>query len=241
MKSKRSLLLLYMRKVYWGQGRACIRAPVSWLGWTTRLWLQARTKRGSAGSTGACCGASCGQYGQCIDIVPVGIDRAAASAMNGRISSIAAGPYSNDSVRRPRPNSTLKPGFLIKKDVEKKQNITASSHVIEPIASSSDEAALSDQLEAEQKESPGDNGDEYKLEQKVEELPKPVPCFEAAQAPKLIAVDTTSISLQWQSVGQLPPSEQAKAYAKSQDLEEELPSCDLEYCLQTRLVLHSSD
>ena len=212
------------------------------MGWTTRWWLQARTKRGSAGSTGACCRASEGQYGQCIDIVPVGIDHAAASAMNGRISSIAAGPYSNDSVRRARPNSTLKPGFLNEKDVEKKQNITASSHVAEPIAaSSSDEAALSDQLEAEQKEAPGVTGDGSEAEQKAEELPKPVPCFEAAQAPKLIAVDTTSISLQWQSVAQLPPSEQAQAYAKSQDLQEELPSCDVEYCLQTRLVSRSSD
>ncbi len=174
--------------------------------------------------------------------MPVGIDRAAAGAMNGRISSIAAGPYSNDSVRRARPNGTLKPGFLIRKDVDRKQNITASSHVAEPIAaSSSDEAALSDQLEAEQKVAPEASGDKSEDPQKVEEIPKPVPRFEAAQAPKLIAVDITSISLQWQSVAQLPPSEQAQAYAKSQEPEGELPSCDLEYCLQTRLVLHPSD
>ncbi len=174
--------------------------------------------------------------------MPVGIDRAAAGAMNRRISSIAAGPYSNDSVRRARPNGTLKPGFLIRKDLEKKQNITASSHVAEPIAaSSSDEAGLSDQIKAEQKEAPEANGDGSEAEQKIEELPKPVPCFEAAQAPKLIAVDTTSISLQWQAVAQLPPSDQAQAYAKSQNVEEELPTCDVEYCLQTRLVLHPSD
>ncbi len=212
------------------------------MGWTTRCWLQARTKRGSAGSTGARSKTSEGQNALCINIVPVGIDCAAAGAMNGRISSIAAGPYSNDSVRRSRPNGTLKSGFLIRKDLEKKQNITASSHVAEPIAaSSSDEAASSDQLEAEQKEAPAANGDGSEVEKISEELPKPVPCFEAAQAPKLIAVDTTSISLQWQSVAQLAPSDQAQAYAKSQDLGEELPNCDVEYCLQTRLVLHPSD
>ena len=100
---------------------------------------------------------------------------------------------------------------------------------------------MSDQLEAGQKESPEANGQCGEAEQKSEELPKPTPCFEAAQAPKLIAVDTTSISLQWQAVAQLSPSEQAQAYAKSQNLEDKMPSCDVEYCLQTRLVLHPSD
>lgn len=162
--------------------------------------------------------------------------------MNGRISSIAAGPQSNDHIRRSRPNGTLKPGFLNRKDTGQKQNITASSHVSEPIAaSSSDEAGMSDRLKAEQKPAPDSNGDVPPDTQKLEELPKPIPCFEVAQAPKLIAVDTTSISLQWHSVAQLPPREKALAYAKTQDLDLSLPSCDVEYCLQTRLVCAPSD
>ena len=166
----------------------------------------------------------------------MGTDRRVAGVMNGRISSIAAGPHSNDSTRRPHPNGTLKPGFLNRKDAGRKQNITASSLITEPVAvSSSDEAPMSDQLKAQQKQVSEANGNAHPTE-KVVELPKPVPCFEAAQAPKLIAVDTTSISLQWQSVAQLPPSDEAQAYSKSQDLDEGLPSCDVEYCLQTRLV-----
>ena len=173
---------------------------------------------------------------------PVGSNCREPGVMNGRISSIAAGPHSNDHIRRSRPNGTLKPGFLNRKDIGRKENFTASSHVSEPIAaSSSDEAGMSDRLKAEQKPAPDSNGDAPPATQKVEELPKPIPCFEVAQAPKLIAVDTTSISLQWHCVAQLPPSEKALAYAKSQSLDLSLPSCDVEYCLQTRLVSAPSD
>ena len=157
--------------------------------------------------------------------------------MNGRISSIAAGPHSNDHIRRARVNGTLKPGFLIRKDVGQKQNIIASSHLADPIAaSSSDEAPTTDQVEAKQEAAAKDADDPSPATEKVEELPKPVPCFEAAQAPKLIAVDTTSISLQWQSAAQWPADEAAQAYTKIQGDDVVLPNCDVEYCLQTRQV-----
>ena len=157
--------------------------------------------------------------------------------MNGRISSIAAGPHSNDHIRRARVNGTLKPGFLIRKETVSKQNIIASSHLADPIAaSSSDEAPMSDQVEAKQGAAAKDADEPSPATEKAEELPKPVPGFEAAQAPKLIAVDTTSISLQWQSVAQLPADEAAQAYSRSLGVDVVLPNCDLEYCLQTRQV-----
>ena len=134
-------------------------------------------------------------------------------------------------------NGTLKPGFLIRKEAGQKQIIIASSHLADPIAaSSSDEAPMSDQLEAKQGMAAKDADDPSQAIEKVEEHPKPVPGFEAAQAPKLIAVDTTSISLQWQSVAQLPGDEAAQAYTRSQGDDVVLPNCDLEYCLQTRQV-----
>ncbi|CAK0735929.1 hypothetical protein CVIRNUC_000663 [Coccomyxa viridis] len=93
---------------------------------------------------------------------------------------------------------------------------------------------MSDQLEAKQGAAAKDADDPSQTTEKVEELPKPVPGFEAAQAPKLIAVDTTSISLQWQSVAQLPADEAAQAYSRSLGDDVVLPNCDVEYCLQTR-------
>ncbi|BDA40522.1 probable fibronectin type-III domain-containing protein 3a [Coccomyxa sp. Obi] len=67
------------------------------------------------------------------------------------------------------------------------------------------------------------------------ELPPPVPKFEAARPPELLAVDTTSLHLQWPSVCQLPLVVPIGSSSDAGDDLAAFPTCEVEYSLESRL------
>lgn len=138
------------------------------------------------------------------------------------------------ATRKVRHGPVLKAGFLNKPNGRVRHDVIATSRTAgRPMAKPSDSASHVDGKEekaiangtcsADQEESPAD-------------LPPPVPKFEAARPPELLTVDTTSLHLQWPSVCQLPLEVEVESSNGAGDDPAGLPSCEVEYCLESRLV-----
>jgi len=153
--------------------------------------------------------------------------------MNSNGGGVAVLPPNGS--RKPRPGPGLKPGFLNKQNGKVRHDVTAVS----------DSAGQSPIRAAEVAKpvngrggKPSANGSSSAdaIEEDPEEPPPIVPRFEAATSPDLIAVDTTSMQLQWRGVHQLPLDMPPGPSRDDSCNESELPPCKMEYCLEMRVV-----
>ncbi len=135
--------------------------------------------------------------------------------------------------RRARPGPAMKAGFLNKKDGRIRHDVTAVSRSSVPPSARAAEVARHIDGKGEKPKANGPAPADPDEEQ--QEIPPPIPIFEAANPPITIAVDTTSMQLQWDPVRQLS-SEMPPGLPVVPSSGTDLPKCGVEYCLETRLV-----
>ena len=76
----------------------------------------------------------------------------------------------------------------------------------------------------------------HEREQEQEPPPPVIPAFTPAGSPDLIAVDTTSMQLQWQPICQLPLTIPLDVNGQPVYDAAAIPPCSIEYRLETRTV-----
>lgn len=167
----------------------------------------------------------------CLNVqVDLGSERVA-SQMKNSGGGVAVIPQSGN--RRARPGAPLKAGFFNKQNGRVRHDVTAVSRSSGLAPARAAEVANHADGEVEKPKANGlSSADQNEGEQ---EVPPIIPAFEAARSPDLIAVDTTSMQLQWHTVRQLPPQMPPGLSSSGPD-HQELSTCDVEYCLETRLV-----
>ena len=136
--------------------------------------------------------------------------------------------------RKVRHGPVLKAGFLNKQNGKTRHDLIATSRTTSPsMAKPSDSTSHADGEEEKAAANVTFSADQ---DEPPAELPPPVPKFEAVRPPELLAVDTTSLHLQWPSVCQLPLEVPVGCSSGAGDDPAELPSCEVEYCLESRMV-----
>lgn len=137
--------------------------------------------------------------------------------------------------RKPRPGPALKAGFLNKQNGKVRHDVTAMSNSAGQ--NSTGAAEVAKPVHGKGGKSPANESSSANANEEETEEPPPIaPRFEAATSPDLIAVDTTSMQLQWRSVHQLPLDMPPGPSRDDSCNESELPPCKMEYCLEMRVV-----
>jgi hypothetical protein len=155
--------------------------------------------------------------------------------MDQRGDGVAVMPHVNDQPKRGKAGSALKAGFLNKPSGRVMHNVVASSRNSAPSTSNVREQSIANGGKAKNGHTTGDPSNQQSQQGQREVALRIVPQFEAAKGPELIAMDTSSMHLQWQSARQLPV--QLPTSPKNNQLDAaSLPSCSIEYRLEMRMV-----
>lgn len=155
--------------------------------------------------------------------------------MDQQGGGVAVLPDVHDQGRRGKPGSALKSGFLNKPNGRIRHNVTASSRISGSSTRSAVERHSANGGKAKDVGNNNDMSEHRENGMSDKELLPIVPQFEAAKGPELIAMDTSSMHLQWQTVRQLPVENLASSRPDIPDADA-LPCCEIEYCLEMRMV-----
>lgn len=152
--------------------------------------------------------------------------------MNPKIDGVAV--ITQNANRKVRHGPVLKAGFLNKQNGRIRHDLIATSRTTgPPMAKPSDSAS---QIDEEEEKATAIGTSSADQDETPDELPPPVPKFEAARPPELLAVDTTSLHLQWPSVCQLPLEVPIGSSSGAGDDSADFTPCEVEYSLESRLV-----
>lgn len=152
--------------------------------------------------------------------------------MNPQSDGVAV--ITQNANRKVRNGPVIKAGFLNEQNGRVRHDLIATSRTTShPMAKPSDSAS---QVDGKEEKASANETSSADQDGTPAELPPPVPKFEAARPPELLAVDTTSLHLQWPSVCQLPLEVPIGSSSGPGDDPADFPSCEVEYCLESRLV-----